>query len=107
MVWYNLRWLDAGQRNVAYMLWIHVDRVMADMEEEVAVKADKPVTETEKQLTLMALMFWNLLTISWMTNGIDLDMKVAVMLFRLAVIVPTIKVEVVADDVMFAWRMWS
>jgi hypothetical protein len=55
----------------------------------------------------MALMFWNLLTISWMTNGIDLDMKVAVMLFRLAVTVPTIKVEVVADDVMFAWRMWS
>jgi hypothetical protein len=32
-----------------------------------------------------------------MTNGINLDMKVAAMLFRLAVIVPTIKVEAMAD----------
>jgi hypothetical protein len=33
-----------------------------------------------------------------MTNGTDSDMKVTAMLFRLAVIVPTTKVEAVADE---------
>jgi hypothetical protein len=34
-----------------------------------------------------------------MINDINLDMKVTVMLFKLTVIVPTIKVEDVADEV--------
>jgi exosome complex RNA-binding protein Rrp42 (RNase PH superfamily) len=46
----------------------------------------------------MALMSQTQLTISWMTNGIDSDMKVAVMLFTLAVIDTTMIVEAVVDE---------
>ena len=83
---------------MAFMLWIQVDAVMANMEDEVVVEVDEPVVEVEEELTSMALMFQTQLTILLMTNGINLDMKVTAMLFRLAVIVPTTKVEAMVDE---------
>jgi hypothetical protein len=62
MVLHNLRWLDAAQRNMASMLWIQVDVVVADMEGEVVVKVDELVMEVEEELTLMASIFWTRLT---------------------------------------------
>jgi hypothetical protein len=97
MFQHNFKQLDTGQRNMAFMLWIQVDTVMADMEDKVAVEVNEPVVEVEEELTLMALMFWTHLTMLQMTNGISLDMKVAVMLFRLAVIVPIMRVEAMVN----------
>jgi hypothetical protein len=97
MFQHNFKQLDTGQRNMAFMLWIQVDTVMADMEDKVAVEVNEPVVEVEEELTLMALMFWTHLTMLQMMNGISLDMKVAVMLFRLAVIVRIMRVEAMVN----------
>jgi hypothetical protein len=43
---------------MAVMLQTQLEIVVANMEDEVAIKVDELVLETKEELTSMALMFW-------------------------------------------------